>query len=991
MPIFIDPKTGQKYQNDREDASENAKKYGFLTEDEYRKEQESGTLRSYATAAATAIPAAAARVSEAYQSVANSGVGAPVQGRKTPTAEEIIPSAFTQQAVEAREAHPYLTGAVAAIPAVAASVAAAPLAATGLAATVGTEALIGATLGSAAQAAVENKPITPSSVLWNGALGGIFSAGAYGVGKAAGFISDTAENAISALEASAQNLTKKKVISNLADDTASSFSPEAVQQVEQEITDAAEKVRKGVDSYSPNVGKNSFLQDSKLDNVIEELKISDPALAGKISALMDESPKAKFAGLSKIARENPNELLDELISNEAVWGSDAVQYHKVLGQVSSAGDDISALIEVAKRFPDEQVEKTLIKLDELIDKRAAIEIKNSLAAEASTVDMPFTEAKKYLKNSSELIAESAQSIRGNKLFDTFGELSNVSIPGSRLSAAEATLTGEQYSELFSSINALKQETESLISGLPKSASKNITAAIERIEPSSGNILSNLSLLRKELANSGIPNSSSVASSIDSILTNPAYVGKDLSDLIKVQGNLINKFDSALQKASSGDFSIASMDFNPNGAPNRSFSAGDVKKFLNAGPVESAKQLNGLRELVDSANEYANFLETNFPVSSVSADKIQQLRSYARELDSVLDFKSKFNSARVAHAAKIGNVEAGERALDAIDLLPLGWTTRLAVKGAIRATEKIAPELSAKISEQVGKRVPSPLRAFSQSMSLKDIPGRAIGESGNVSFTNSSVSALTDSLPREVDTATRAMTDKAFSKNVSQRMADQPTTAEQFQGFYSSPKQAFQEHRKNIKSLSNNPEKVIENLTKEFPNLSGMQISQIAVQTFNIIKYLNDNLPPERGISVTRPEGLPPSNVEIRTYMLKMMAAVQPSTVFDDAKRGRLRHEQLASLKHNWPDLYDNLYIGTLVGLGSGKASVLQKQRADLLFGFKSSLDPAFSDRLTRFARTRQEPQQSSGTGPLTRSRVPAMTEPGGLQALSLGATAPINQ
>jgi hypothetical protein len=154
----------------------------------------------------------------------------------------------------------------------------------------------------------------------------------------------------------------------------------------------------------------------------------------------------------------------------------------------------------------------------------------------------------------------------------------------------------------------------------------------------------------------------------------------------------------------------------------------------------------------------------------------------------------------------------------------------------------------------------------------------------------------------------------------------------------------------------------------------------------IATYLHAQLPPQRGVSVMRPNGLPPHPLEARAYALKFMTATQPATAFDDAKRGQLRHEQVDTLKATWPEQYDDLRQQTLTELGHGKSTIVQRQRADLLFGFQTALDPAFSSRLSAAATAARQAKQENASGGAggapTKSQTTANLQPGGLAALS---------
>lgn len=243
--------------------------------------------------------------------------------------------------------------------------------------------------------------------------------------------------------------------------------------------------------------------------------------------------------------------------------------------------------------------------------------------------------------------------------------------------------------------------------------------------------------------------------------------------------------------------------------------------------------------------------------------------------------------------------------------------------------------------------------------------------------------------RDLDDTARALTDPDFAARWARQSRELPSTLESFQGLHRTLQQAYAERREAILRASQDPNYLIEHFSESFGDLP----PEVGLKAFQIAQYLAAKLPPARGVTVTRPDGLPPSSLEMRRWALQYQAALDPSTVMDDAKRGRLRHEQVQVLKDMWGDRYDALRNATMIAMGDGKSSIVQRQRADLLFGFGSALDPAFSRRLAGVAQQAyaQRQQQGGAPGAPTTSRIAASTRPGGLNALQLGASAPLSQ
>lgn len=240
--------------------------------------------------------------------------------------------------------------------------------------------------------------------------------------------------------------------------------------------------------------------------------------------------------------------------------------------------------------------------------------------------------------------------------------------------------------------------------------------------------------------------------------------------------------------------------------------------------------------------------------------------------------------------------------------------------------------------------------------------------------------------RDTTATARALTDPAASAEFARRSAGQPSTLELFQAEHATLQQALTEHRGLVERALRDPSGMVDRLAESFGGLSPSMRDALAARTLQMATYLQSQLPPQRGVSVARPNGLPPSSLEVRTYALKAMAAMEPSTAFDDAKRGKLRHEQVDALKATAPELYDDLRQQTLEAMTAGKSTIQQRQRADLLFGFNSALDPAFSLRLSAAAEAmRRQRSQSTGGAPSegpAKSGITKNAQPDGLAALA---------
>lgn len=220
----------------------------------------------------------------------------------------------------------------------------------------------------------------------------------------------------------------------------------------------------------------------------------------------------------------------------------------------------------------------------------------------------------------------------------------------------------------------------------------------------------------------------------------------------------------------------------------------------------------------------------------------------------------------------------------------------------------------------------------------------------------------------------------------------PTAAERFQGGDKSMDQAFARHRAMLQTFAMDPSSMLDQVDQHIGSVGDISPElhrQMATQAINISAFLQQKMPPARGVSVARPNGTPPSPLEIRTYALYAMSAIDPSSVMADARAGRLRKEQVDTLQALWPSEYNGLKSSVIEQLGHGSTTVT-RQRMNLLFGFGGAIDPALGPKITAMVNsardaTKQGAQGGGGGGGIQSKSPPsakALT-PGGLASMQL--------
>lgn len=167
----------------------------------------------------------------------------------------------------------------------------------------------------------------------------------------------------------------------------------------------------------------------------------------------------------------------------------------------------------------------------------------------------------------------------------------------------------------------------------------------------------------------------------------------------------------------------------------------------------------------------------------------------------------------------------------------------------------------------------------------------------------------------------------------------------FLGNFTSVRQAYEARRAVLERHERDPMALVDDLSEQYSELADNapdMHAQVTAQTFKVSQFIRSKLPPVTGVSMSRPEGSPPSQVAMRQFALFYSAATDPSSVVQDVQNNRVRREQIDTLKQLWPETYSRLASNVLEQIGKTRPTVQQRMRLDLLFDFGPALDKAFS-------------------------------------------------
>ena len=1044
MAVFVDPKTGERYENVPEDQAERAQReFGLQPLAEYELQQQHGGFTEQLKTIPETAVATGARLIEGTQNAIQRVTGfgtapglVPEAGSLT-TAETIAPSIFTPEARARREANPTAATIGSALPAVIGGIAAGAVAPVGALGLVATEGVLGGALGEAGAAAADERPMTAEGVLYNGALGvglaGIgtgLSAAYRAVAPRVGALSAAAEKAI-------QSRLPRSIIEAGEDLSDPIVGAKAAGYVADQTAETMTKLDEALSSVRPVVDNNPVAQKQALQKAAESLDVAAPEVADQLRALMGTNRHQRFQGLVDLETSSPEaqQVLESLSEDTSLWGDKAVTHAKNMAAARAARDaSPSAYAEALRSIDDPTIQKLVGELDDHLDAAAGIEAaqafrrpRRSVGAAGDVEEITETEAAQLVAKEDE-IKQSLRDLAGGtsrehqgvvqEFNDTFQAFANNQIKREDFREFAARMPANVRERLASEAQALAGAADEVASQMPKGLSDKLRGFVRKVEEngdaaSLDELKNAMQAMRKKLARteSQSVEAQGLVQAIDNVeprirqtLENPDYVGEQIAELQKQRNEFWSNPETGyirnqnrLKAAGYDLLDIIEHDYD--GRLLLQTDRRAIDKLISDPTHLSRPALDALEDMVLSAQKMAqNTVETS--AKSAAFSPFVKFNTAAEGLLDVIRTTRKLNAAKdIVARTNPAYASLAKRGLSAAQGLPYVGTVISAARAvAPEATEAAAAKLVGEASRKVTKEgVLKPLSTDQARRNLSKLIGPLAGVAvagGALSYTDdaSAAQVLQQESEADLEATARALTDPEYADRWVRRSKDVPGTLEQFQGVHETLQQAYEERRAAVEQMGQNPDAFIDTLAESFGALPGELRSQIAAKAFQISQYLQGKLPPVRGVSVTRPKGLPPSALEIRKFALQYTAATDPSTVFDDAKRGRVRHEQIDTLRDLWPDRYEQLRTQTLLAMGQGKSSITQRQRADLLFDFGEAMDPAFSPRLAALAASAREKKQNMGkTGSVSRSRIPAALQPGGLNALSLGASAPVAQ
>ena len=217
----------------------------------------------------------------------------------------------------------------------------------------------------------------------------------------------------------------------------------------------------------------------------------------------------------------------------------------------------------------------------------------------------------------------------------------------------------------------------------------------------------------------------------------------------------------------------------------------------------------------------------------------------------------------------------------------------------------------------------------------------------------------------------------------------------FLGSNGTLREAYDEKRELLERLSRDPMALVDELTEGLAELEDTAPDlhqQMVAQTYKIAQFLQGKLPATIGASLARPNGAPPNDLALRQFALYYSAATEPGSVLVDLANNRARREQVDTLREVWEPAYNDLKTKLAAVMATGRPTVAQRQRIDLLFDFGDALDTGLSSRLMTLAHQigdagDKPPQGAPGKVPGRRTQ-PSVAGASATASLAQGAAAP---
>lgn len=357
MPAFVDPASGQRYENVPDaDVARAASEFGLVPAEQFDAEQRSGGVNLQPVGEETA------RQAEKLVGLIP-GVGSRAKQLGLTEYEPGEANLYDAGARERRAVNPIATGIGAALPAVAAGIALPGAGAAGLAAGLGVDAASGYAQ-AATDAELENRDVTGMDVLRSAGLNAAFTLGFAGLGYAARAALRGPGTVLEKSAEAAKDVAGRRAAAAEGADLVDAAADPAVRdglmdRISTRAADAVDVAHGRVtDLRPPKVANNPNDQRAAIETLSDAFSKSDPAMSARLAEAMKGTGAQRIKGLRAIRDELASggetefsTAVDGVLDRPDLWGSaalrDSLDIDAVLASRPGAGAEPQALIDYA--------------------------------------------------------------------------------------------------------------------------------------------------------------------------------------------------------------------------------------------------------------------------------------------------------------------------------------------------------------------------------------------------------------------------------------------------------------------------------------------------------------------------------------------------------------------------------------------------------------------------------------------------------------------
>jgi hypothetical protein len=218
----------------------------------------------------------------------------------------------------------------------------------------------------------------------------------------------------------------------------------------------------------------------------------------------------------------------------------------------------------------------------------------------------------------------------------------------------------------------------------------------------------------------------------------------------------------------------------------------------------------------------------------------------------------------------------------------------------------------------------------------------------------------------------------------------PTALSRFTEGYADPESSFEAKRKLLEDEQLSPTVLYEVMAESFgdlPRISPGLFQQVASRTAQGIQYLRNNQPAGIKTSLLYPNGTPPSRSALRDWATMWNTFTDPESVLEDINNGTAVPLQMQTLRDVHPDIYDQLKADVIEQVGTHFRSVPTSTKAqlDLLFQADGLAGPMWSsaaaDMIGQAMATEKQGSGKMAADTAGGDTIGAASGPGGVEAI----------